>query len=142
MAQQRERPLGRELDALARAIYGRFVRLPTSPDSEERRGLVEHLVRYIHRHLEELLRVSDLARYVNCSEGHLHRAFQAATGLSPARYVEQARVRHALYLLAQEILPVAEVAARVGYADPLHFSRVVRRLTGVSPKAIRNSRSD
>lgn len=30
-------------------------------------------------------------------------------------------------------LPVSEVAARVGYSDPAHFTRAFRRWTGHSP---------
>lgn len=41
------------------------------------------------------------------------------------------------HLLRTTDLPLAEVAERCGYPDPLHFSRVVRRHFGMAPRRLR-----
>ena len=61
------------------------------------------------------------------------RRFHRATGYTPIDYVHALRVEEAKQMLETLSLPVEAVAAEVGYADPGHFSRLFRRLTGVTP---------
>lgn len=60
------------------------------------------------------------------------RRFRQATGYAPIDYVQALRVERARELL-QGPLPVEQVASRVGYAEPAHFSRLFRRLCGLPP---------
>jgi AraC-like DNA-binding protein len=53
------------------------------------------------------------------------------------RYLETRRIAQARELLLMAVLSVAEVAARVGYANAFYFSRVFSRQTGISPSAFR-----
>ncbi len=62
---------------------------------------------------------------------HFRRMFQEATGLAPHQYLLNLRLNHAKRLLGA--FPVAEVAARVGFADPLYFSRLFKRKVGIAP---------
>lgn len=61
------------------------------------------------------------------------RRFRAATGYSPAAYVKLVRVEEAKQLLERTAMPVDDVAAEVGYADPAHFRRTFRAETGITP---------
>lgn len=83
--------------------------------------------------------LAGIARRVGCSSGHLQRAFAAAVGTSPARWLEDLRMREARRLL-EAGLPVQEAAVACGYPDPYHFSRVVARFWGRPPRAFRNRR--
>jgi len=62
---------------------------------------------------------------------HFRRLFQEATGLAPHQYLLNLRLNHAKRLLGT--LPVSEVAAEVGFTDPLYFSRIFKRKVGVAP---------
>jgi transcriptional regulator GlxA family with amidase domain len=48
-------------------------------------------------------------------------------------YLQRVRVQHARELLKDIDLSIKEVAARTGFSDPYHFSRVFRRIDGLSP---------
>jgi len=61
----------------------------------------------------------------------------AERGLSFKDLVEQVRKEQALSHLRHTDLPLAEVAQRVGYAEPSSFHRAVRRWTGLTPLALR-----
>ena len=65
----------------------------------------------------------------------LHRRCLVAFGYGPAVLRRVLRFRRASALLAAGV-PIAEVAARAGYADEPHLSREVRALAGVSPAGI------
>ncbi|MGF1432479.1 AraC family transcriptional regulator [Kitasatospora sp. LaBMicrA B282] len=64
----------------------------------------------------------------------LHRRFPAATGMTLTHWVRQARLLHAMTLLARGT-PVTSIAAELGYATPSAFTAMFRRALGVPPSA-------
>jgi AraC-like DNA-binding protein len=83
------------------------------------------------------LSVSTLADVAHVSGSYLVKRFRGRTGISLMRYVQDVRVQEAERLLVTTDEPVAQIARKVGFADPLYFSRVFRRATGHSPTAMR-----
>ncbi|HLL88337.1 MAG TPA: helix-turn-helix transcriptional regulator, partial [Tepidisphaeraceae bacterium] len=65
--------------------------------------------------------------------------FRAHTGTSPMGYVRKVRVDHARRLLADVDLSIKEVAARVGFDDAFHFSKVFRAVDGLAPTRYREA---
>lgn len=84
--------------------------------------------------LEELARVAGLSRY------HFLRVFQEQTGLPPHTYQNQLRVNRAKEMLA-ESMPIAQVAAELGFTDQSHFSRVFKQFTAATPRQYQESPS-
>ena len=54
-------------------------------------------------------------------------------GLSPNDYLTQYRINRACSLLRNSKLTISNIANSVGYDDPLYFSRVFKKVKGVSP---------
>jgi AraC-like DNA-binding protein len=81
--------------------------------------------------------VASLAAALGLSPGHASSRFRAEHGLSLKRWLDARRADRAGQVLAASDLPIAEVAARCGFADPFAFSRYFRRVTGNSPSAFR-----
>ena len=73
-----------------------------------------------------------LAKKMGVGYRHFRRLFQEATGVAPHQYLLNLRLNHAKRLLGT--WPVSEVARRVGFNDPLYFSRIFKKKVGVSPK--------
>jgi AraC family transcriptional regulator len=84
--------------------------------------------------------LAELAALVDLSAEHFCRAFKASTGLPPHAWFVAHRVERARELLDSTNLPVEEVAAQVGYAEPSHFARMFRRTHGRSPTQYRRER--
>lgn len=79
------------------------------------------------------IRVGALAAHLDCGRRHLSERFRLATGLTPKQAVRIARFEAARRLLvAPARPPLADVAARCGYADQSHLTREWRVLTGCS----------
>jgi AraC family transcriptional regulator len=57
--------------------------------------------------------------------------------MPPSRYRREARVQHALRLMAETQAPLAAVAAQAGFADQSHLGRAVRAATGRTPDQLR-----
>jgi len=81
--------------------------------------------------------VSEYARELAVTPGHLSRVMRRATGFSASRMIEERVVREARRHLAYTNLTISEIAYDLGFIDPAYFSRVFSRSTGVSPRAFR-----
>ncbi len=93
---------------------------------------------FIEERLAEDLTIADMAAIVHMSQFHFARAFKAATGTPPHRYLTQRRLERAKVLLEVTRLSVAEVAYRVGFDNKSHFIAQFRKATGTTPKAFRD----
>jgi AraC family transcriptional regulator len=99
---------------------------------------VEAAESYMRTHLADApMSVGDIAQAAHASVRHLDRLFRQWRGMTPMQYLRDMRVRRARALLESSNLRVSEIAHEVGFADPLHFSRVFRVATGRSPLAHR-----
>ena len=94
---------------------------------------------YIHDHIGGALELGAISRATGLSQFHFARLFKTATGLTPFQFVTRTRMKRAKELLGQTRLPVFEIADRVGYQKPSHFSARFRSVWGCSPDAFRKS---
>ncbi|MDX2079982.1 MAG: helix-turn-helix domain-containing protein [Terrimicrobiaceae bacterium] len=84
---------------------------------------------------------AQLASRSGLSASRLRQLFRVADLASPSKALWRARTDHAIRLLQQTGLSLAEIAAQSGFADPFHLSRVVKRETGYSPRSLRQRRT-
>ena len=83
--------------------------------------------------------VAAMARAAHASPAHFSRAFAAAFGVPPGRYLQERRITRAAFLLRETRDPVTEIALTVGFRSLGTFSTTFSRLIGVSPRAYRRS---
>ncbi|BAY81710.1 AraC family transcriptional regulator [Calothrix parasitica NIES-267] len=93
---------------------------------------------FIEDNLAESLTIADIAAVVHMSQFHFARVFKAAIGESPHRYVTQRRMERAKILLEVTKFPVVEIAYRVGFNNPSHFTSQFRKYMGMTPKKYRD----
>ena len=137
-------PLERQERLLA--ILARFVRRhalwDAPPPDRVSRMTMERVRIYLDERVSEDVTLPELAAAAGCNPFRLVRAFRSAYGLPPHAYQLQGRVRR-----AQELLRggwnATTTAAELGFVDQSHFSRIFRRITGMTPGAFaRCARSD
>jgi transcriptional regulator GlxA family with amidase domain len=97
------------------------------------RAPLRELQAWIPDHLDQDLSVPALARRSAMSERNFARAFRRETGMTPAAYVEAARVESARIALETGDLPVENVASQSGFGTVETMRRAFRRRVGVSP---------
>lgn len=93
--------------------------------------------RHIGSHYAEPLDLRSLSSLAGMSVPYFCARFKQTFQISPIAFIIQQRMQHAIYLLANPELTVADVASEVGYDDPFHFSKMFKRHTGRSPRASR-----
>lgn len=92
---------------------------------------------YIAQHCAEDLSLEQLAGMVYLSPSYLSRLFKRETGENLSSYIQNVRIEQAKLLLRTTSLKTYEVAERVGISDPVYFSRIFKKITGVKPKDYR-----
>jgi AraC-like DNA-binding protein len=114
----------------------RCVSQTTSPGREER--AVRLAKDFLDHHLDQHVRLVDIAEAAGLPPFRLFRSFERETGMSPHRYQRQARVRFAAGLIRLG-LALAEAALSAGFADQAHMTRSFRSTMGVTPGAYRDA---
>ncbi|BAZ13878.1 AraC family transcriptional regulator [Calothrix sp. NIES-4071] len=95
------------------------------------------VIDYIDSHLEQDIKLSDLAKLIEVSQYYFCTLFKQSTGLPPHKYLIQQRVQRAKFLLQHTNLSIADIALQSGFTDQSHLNKHFKRLVGVTPKAIR-----
>jgi AraC family transcriptional regulator len=94
---------------------------------------------YVAANLEADLTIAQLAKVASLSRFHFARAFKAAVGQSPHRYVSTHRLEHAKTLLTRGEQPVLDIAIALNFSSQANFTRAFRQSTGVTPGQYRRS---
>lgn len=76
---------------------------------------------------------------MHLSPNYLSRLFKNSAGQTISSYIQNARVDQAKRLLCTTSLKTYEVGERVGINDPVYFSRIFKKVTGISPKEYKKS---
>lgn len=93
--------------------------------------------KFVTDNLHRPLSVAEIAQKVCLSPSRLAHLFTQTLGRSILKWREEQMIQFACQLLLVSPSPIKQIAAQVGFEDPLYFSRVFRRYTGCSPRAFR-----
>lgn len=93
--------------------------------------------RWFRMHYRETFKLSDLASRCGLSLPHFMAQFKKRFGHPPLDYCIRLRVEEAKERLLRGPLSVSEIAKSVGYENPLYFSRVFSKITGLAPSVWR-----
>jgi AraC family transcriptional regulator len=140
-------PAGRlygESISLAIAVYlARRYGVPGHEPRRHRLGMPDHRLRlvleYVRANLNRDIRLADLAAVAGMSPHYFATLFRQSTGRSPHAYVLASRVERAKQLLRNSRLTALDVALLVGFEDASHFSKVFKRVAGVTPSDFRRA---
>lgn len=97
------------------------------------RQKIARTVAYMKEHLGAPLQAPALAAMANLSLSHYSAMFRQQTGYAPIDYFIRLRMHRACQLLDTTSLSVKDIAARLGYDDPLYFSRVFKSVNAAAP---------
>ena len=117
-------------------MHAVLTHMSDTPPLEEKLGdehrAIALVKEVLHAHVEEIVRLEDLASLTNLSTFHVIRVFKRDVGLSPHEYQTNLRLTRAKGLLARGE-KIMDVALDVGYSDQAHFTRTFKRYTKTTP---------
>lgn len=98
------------------------------------REYFQKALEYIEYNYTQKLTVMDLANYIGLSRSRLYRIFMEYYEKSPMEYILEYRINVACQLLKTTELSISSVGYSVGFDDSLYFSRVFKKVKGISPR--------
>lgn len=92
---------------------------------------------YIDINSSENISVQDVAKEVCFSANHFSRVFKKETGYSFVAYLTFIRVQKSVWLLRNTDQSIEQIAFEQGFNTPSYFSRIFKKLVGISPSEYR-----
>jgi AraC family transcriptional regulator len=96
-------------------------------------------IEFMHDNFGREIAVEEIASAAYLSEYHFARLFKQISGVTPHVYLANLRLERARKLLAESLLPISEIASKVGYQSQSHFTKMFKSVTGVTPRAYREA---
>ena len=103
---------------------------------------IEEVINFMKANLDKNLTLKQFAEHVNMSPSHLSAIFKRKTKYSPINLFTNLKIQKASQLLLDEQYSVKTIAFKLGFADPYHFSRIFKRVMGISPNFFKNESSN
>jgi AraC family transcriptional regulator, arabinose operon regulatory protein len=100
---------------------------------------LDHVQAYMLEHIDQGISLDALAQVANMSKYHFSNRYKELTGYPPIKHFLNMKMEHACHLLDSTELGIGEIARRLGYDDPLYFSRLFSKTVGSSPRQYRSS---
>ncbi len=124
-------------EALGELTWQGFL-TPDRPAAADRRlELLRQFKAVLDTRLDQPLTLESLAELFHLTPNYLNSIFRRWTGEAVHAYLNRRRMETALELCRNSDLQVKQIALRVGFTDPLYFSRAFRSYYGTSPRAAR-----
>ncbi|GHV92283.1 hypothetical protein AGMMS50268_27860 [Spirochaetia bacterium] len=91
-------------------------------------------IEYIHDHYAEGIQLPNAAEAAQVSAAYLSRLFSEYLKTNFIDYVTELRIARAEKLIRESRMNIKEIAFAVGYQDPNYFSKIFKKITGLSPR--------
>ena len=99
--------------------------------------MIDNVISDIRDHYTEDISLTSLAAKYNISMGHLSKMIKDRLQVNFSDYIASLRIQRAKELLRDESISIQEIAEIVGYNDYFYFTKVFKRVEGISPSKYR-----
>lgn len=99
---------------------------------------VTMVIRFMYQNLNQSLTLEEISEEVKLSKSYLNTIFKTQTGRSPVEFFIHLKMQEACKLLKSTDMYIYEVSAKLGYEDQYYFSRIFKKVVGMSPKDYKN----
>lgn len=107
-------------------------------ESVSKKYVVEQIVNYFEDHYAEKISLDQIAENMYLSPFYISKIFKSETGDTPIRHLINIRLERAKEILEKgECNSIQEVAARVGYEDAYHFSKLFKKKYNIPPSKVK-----
>ncbi len=95
------------------------------------------ILEYIHTHYKEDISLHDVAGSLHYSEAYFCKLFRQCFDKNFTTYIAEYRIEKAKQLLSDPIINIKEAGEEAGYRDANYFTKVFKRVTGLTPSEYR-----
>lgn len=101
--------------------------------------MIDNVISDIREHYMEDISLTSLSSKYNISMGHLSKMIKETLQVNFSDYIASLRIQRAKELLRDDSLSIQEIAEIVGYNDYFYFTKVFKKVEGISPSKYRKS---
>lgn len=127
-----------ELSVWITGVMHRFIQNSFDFAQIKHSDVVFKAMEYIRQNYDRKLSLDDIAQHVYLSRSYLSSLFREESGQTLFSYINQVRVEKSKLFLMDPSVSLAEAAALCGFEDQSYFTKVFRKITGLSPKQYRD----
>lgn len=102
---------------------------------------MELALEILQNHVEQAMNLETPARRVGINRFSLVRKFSRQPGISPMKYFARLKLEYAAVLLRESKLNVSEIAERLCFSDPFHFSKRFKTAYAINPTRYREQKN-
>ncbi|MDZ7936109.1 MAG: AraC family transcriptional regulator [Emticicia sp.] len=111
-----------------------------SRDGDITKNAIDTAIEFFKVNIDKQLTLQDVADVVNLSPSHFSFLFKNKTGFSPIEYFNHLKIQKACQYLLFTDNRIKEISFQLGIDDQYYFSRLFKKVMGVSPEEYRNKR--
>ncbi|MCR8636522.1 AraC family transcriptional regulator [Paenibacillus radicis (ex Xue et al. 2023)] len=127
------------LNSLMAVMSDDYCDLVSSHTTSGYSQVVHKAAEYITLHFNKPLNLKNLSRTCHVHPAHLSRQFKKETGMTLTEFQQRQRIKEAKLLLSKNHASIAWIAGYVGFDDAGFFTRIFKKLEGMTPTEYRNS---
>ncbi|MFL0249572.1 AraC family transcriptional regulator [Clostridium neuense] len=101
--------------------------------------VIFNAIQFFQSNYKQDINIEKFALENNLSYNYFIKIFKDFTQMTPNQYIIMSRLSKAKNLLLDSNYNVCEIAAMVGYDNPLYFSHIFKKYTGDTPTGFRNT---
>jgi AraC-like DNA-binding protein len=101
--------------------------------------IAKKIATYIEDNFKNINSLNDLCKKFNYSKNYLIRLFNKEFGVTPNKYINDVKIKRAIYLLETTSKSINEISIQCGYNDYPYFYKRFYLKVGVSPQVFRNN---
>lgn len=126
-------------NGLLQALLHKLITLNTGKRTVSRQNeIAKHFKQLLIKHATDHQSVSFYANALSVSENYLNRCVKAYYSKSCKQLIQENIILQSQKLMFESTKDISEIAFEMGFADPSHFSRVFKKVTGQTPSQFRN----
>lgn len=114
-----------------KVVFGKLEKFILKSASSNK--LVTMTLQYIHQNFASPISLYGISQEMHVSPSYLSKLFKTITGCTFSEYLIRYRIEEAQFLFQQDHLKIYEAAQLVGYSDVVQFTKMFKKVTGVSP---------
>lgn len=118
---------------LQQMLMAIFVHVKKQHQSDAASLKVEKIIQHMHQHIGDKVTLTELSELVQLAPTYLSRTFKETTGYTVIEFFNKMKIDRAKELLIEGDKKVKEVSQALGYTDEFYFSRIFKRIEGISP---------
>lgn len=92
---------------------------------------------FIFEHLYEKISLAQIAKHISINPSYISHLFKKEVGISISEYIQEKRIDEAKKLIESDEKSFADIYVPLGFIDQSHFTKVFKKITGITPKKYR-----